>query len=232
MMNVRKSKDRGFAEHGWLRSYHTFSFADYYDPNFMGFKTLRVINEDWIQGGMGFQTHPHRDMEIITYVIDGALEHKDTLGNSTVIRPGEVQRMSAGSGISHSEFNHFKDKETHLLQIWIQTEKKGVAPSYDQKSFLPRIKANELTLVASRDGKDDSVVVYQDMRMYVGNLEAEKTLTFEILKKRGVWLQVVKGSLTAVDQKLSAGDALSIENESLLNLQGVEPAEFILFDLA
>lgn len=232
MITIRKSEDRGYADHGWLKSFHTFSFADYFDPAHMGFGALRVINEDRIAGGMGFPPHPHRDMEIITYVVSGALEHKDSGGNSTVIRPGEVQRMSAGTGVRHSEYNHLKDQETHLFQIWILPDTKGVPFSYGQKSFAESLTTKSLTLVVSKDGRDGSIAINQDTDMYVARLKGGQSLHFEIRPKRGAWLQVVKGALTAGGHDIVAGDGLSALDEKALELSAVTESEVIIFDLA
>jgi redox-sensitive bicupin YhaK (pirin superfamily) len=232
MMNLRKSSERGLAEHGWLKSFHTFSFASYHDENFMGFRDLRVINEDRIQGGTGFSTHPHRDMEIISYVIEGALEHKDTIGNSTIIRPDEVQRMSAGSGISHSEKNHLADQTTHFLQIWILTEKNGVPPSYDQKSFSTQLNSGELILVGSRDGRKDSVVIFQNVDLYAARPKASKEFLFPISKGRHLWVQMIKGQVLANNIELNDGDGLAVSDEKEMKLKAAENSEFLLFDLA
>lgn len=229
MFKVRRSEERGHANHGWLDSYHSFSFADYYDPEHMGFGVLRVINEDYIDGGTGFPMHPHRDMEIITYIIDGALEHKDTLGNSTVIRPGEVQRMSAGTGIRHSEFNHFKDQACHLLQIWILPSKEGFAPGYDQKQF--KMPNNSLALVATPQGSESAVSLNQNMNMYVGKLDGDKKINLDLQANRHGWLQLISGDLVTPEFQLKAGDALMISHESSVPLEAKTKAHFIFFDL-
>ncbi len=231
MFTKRKSQDRGHANHGWLDSYHTFSFADYYDPKHMGFSVLRVINQDVIEGGGGFPTHPHRDMEIITYVTEGALEHKDTLGNSTVIRPGEVQRMSAGTGIRHSEFNHFNDRRTELLQIWILPETEGIAPGYEQKNFSREFQNQEITLVASPQGDQGSVRIHQNAKLYVGKVKPGNPLSLPIDRERKVWFQMVRGSGTLNDVAVSPGDGVAVTNEGQLNFNAKEPVEFLLFDL-
>ena len=241
MLTARLSQDRGHAHHGWLNSYHSFSFADYYDPRHMGFRVLRVLNEDRIDGGTGFPPHPHRDMEIISYVIDGAIEHKDSMNNSTVIRPGEVQIMSAGTGVTHSEFNHFSDKKTHFLQIWILTEKNGVAPSYDQKSFSEAFARGGLTLVGSHNGREGSVQIRQDVEMFAGHLKPGADASLKLKPQRHAWVQVIKGSvLVATNEsgggdaqslKLGPGDALSASNESELTFKSSSESEFIVFDL-
>lgn len=230
MIQIRKSEERGHADHGWLDTYHTFSFADYYDPDFMGFRDLRVINEDRVAGDTGFPTHPHRDMEIITYVISGVLAHKDTLGNSTEIRPGEVQRMSAGTGIQHSEFNKYKEP-VHLLQIWIQPEKRGIEPGYGQKSFAAQIDKNDLTLVASRSGRDESVTINQDVDLYVGHWKAARSVDFPFRENRYAWLQLIDGELNFNHLSLKAGDGAAVARESVLKLNSTGPAHFLLFDL-
>jgi quercetin 2,3-dioxygenase len=231
MMQIIRSKDRGHANHGWLDSYHTFSFANYYNPDFMGFRDLRVINEDRVAGGMGFPTHPHNDMEIITYLISGALEHKDTLGNSAVMKQGEVQRMSAGTGIRHSEFNHLKDQETHLLQIWLMPEKRGVQPSYGQKSFAEDLAKKDLVLLASRDGREGSVSINQDVDLYAAKWSSKRELKFTLRPGRYAWLQVVSGALGLGDESLGAGDGVAIGGESELLIRSEGSAEFLLFDL-
>jgi len=230
MIGVRKSAERGHANHGWLDSWHTFSFADYHDPNHMGFSVLRVINEDFIAPGQGFPTHPHRDMEIVTWILEGALEHKDSLGTGSVIRPGEAQRMSAGTGIRHSEFNHSKSETVHLLQIWILPDRQGVSPSYEQKSIAPAELTNRLRLVASPDGQDGSVTIHQDARLYATRLNAGE-VAHTLAPGRHAWLQVARGELTLNGQTLAAGDGAGIENESRLTLAASATAEVLLFDL-
>lgn len=231
MISIRRSEERGQADHGWLKSYHSFSFADYYDPRFIGWGSLRVINEDFIEGGSGFSAHPHKDMEIITYVLEGALEHKDSMGNTSKILPGEVQRMSAGTGVFHSEFNHLKSEPTHLLQIWIQPEEKGVAPSYEQKSFASDLEAKKLVLVVSKDGREGSLRMNQDADLYVSRLKQGDTLEFGVKAKRHIWVQVTKGELKAHDSVLKEGDALALVDEVALKLAASKDSEFILFDL-
>ncbi len=231
MLQVRKSKERGHANHGWLNSKHTFSFADYYDPKFMGFRSLRVINEDRIEGGSGFGSHPHRDMEIISYVVTGGLKHKDSMGNETVIAPGEVQRMSAGSGVVHSEYNQFEDQETHFFQIWIQPNARGGRPSYGQKSFEKELAEKKLVLVVSQQGRDGSISIQQDADLYLSRLMAEDTLEFKLRPARGAWIQVVKGEIDVNGQKVAEGDGVAIENEENLLFRAIESSEFMLFDL-
>jgi len=233
MVQVRRSEERGHAVHGWLDSYHTFSFADYYDPGFMGFRNLRVINDDRIEGGEGFPTHPHKDMEIITYVIEGALQHRDTLGTQSVITPGEVQHMSAGSGIQHSEFNALPDKTTRLLQIWIMPDERNLKPSYGQKSFAGQLDRESLVLTASPDGRDGSLPIHQDVDLYVGKWTSAREHEFQFRAKgRYGWLQVANGELQAGDVQLKAGDGLAVAGEEKIALKSKGTAEFLLFDLA
>lgn len=231
MIKVRKAEERGHANHGWLDSYHTFSFADYYDPKAMGFRVLRVINEDTIDGGAGFPMHGHRDMEIITIVREGALEHKDTLGTSSVIRPGDVQRMSAGTGIKHSEFNHSANEKAHLFQIWIMTDKEGHKPGYEQKSFTDELKNQKMVLVASKDGRHGSLSMNQNADLYCGHLDKDGDLKWEIPEGRHVWLQMMKGDLQVDGEKLKGSDAMAVSNEKVLKMSSQNGAEFILFDL-
>ncbi len=230
MHTVRKAKDRGHANHGWLDSYHTFSFADYYDPRHMSFGALRVINEDVIDGGSGFPTHGHRDMEIITYIVEGALEHKDSMGTSAVIRPGEVQTMSAGTGVRHSEFNHLKDQKTHLFQIWIMPAKEGIAPAYGQKKFEFE-KAKGMTLVVSQKGLDGSLPINQDANIYVAKWKNGESSEFKIKQGRKAWIQMVKGTIQVNGKTLSEGDALGVTDEELLKMQANESSELLFFDL-
>lgn len=231
MIDVRKSNDRGYADHGWLKSHHSFSFADYYDPSHMGFRVLRVINDDIIAGGRGFPTHPHRDMEIITYVVEGALEHKDTLGTSSVIRPGEVQRMSAGTGIQHSEFNHDRDQRTRLLQIWILPDRPGHKPGYEQLSFSDQLKRENLVLTASHDGREGSVSLHQDVDLYVAKWDSAREVPFVFRAGRYGWLQIVNGTVDVSGSALGAGDGAALRGEAELVLRAAGPAEFLLFDL-
>lgn len=232
MFQVRKAKDRGHFNHGWLDTYHTFSFGDYHDPQWMGFRTLRVINEDVVQPDEGFGTHGHRDMEIITYLISGSLEHKDSMGTGSIISPGEVQYMSAGKGVTHSEFNHSKTEPVHLTQIWILPNERSATPRYDQKKFDPKDFKNQWKLVASRDGAHGSIHIRQDAKMYVTRLEKEVPLNFQFSPKRHGWLHVVKGQLSMGDYDLSQGDGLLISDETILTLKSLsDSAEAILFDL-
>jgi hypothetical protein len=231
MMQVRPANDRGHAEHGWLDSHHTFSFADYHDPRFMGFGPLRVINEDRVQPGQGFGTHGHRDMEIISYVLDGALAHKDSLGNGSVIRPGDVQRMTAGTGVRHSEFNGSQSDLVHFLQIWLIPERTGLEPSYDERTFTEDEKRGLLRLIASRDGRDGSVLVHQDVDLYATVLAAGEELTHPVRNGRRIWVQVARGAVVCNDERLSAGDGAALVDETLVKLRGEAPAEVLLFDM-
>jgi redox-sensitive bicupin YhaK (pirin superfamily) len=231
MLTLRKSLDRGHADHGWLKSLHSFSFADYYDPQHMGWGNLRVINEDRIAAGKGFGTHGHRDMEIISYVLSGSLAHKDTMGNSTAIPPGDVQRMSAGSGVQHSEFNH-AGGETHFFQIWIEPNAKGIAPGYEQKTFDDAQKRGQLRLVASPDGAQDSVTIHADARLYAGLLDGAQGASLALDAKRKCYVHLVRGALEVNGQTLQGGDAALIEAESVLTLSGASDAEVLVFDLA
>ncbi|HEX9571044.1 MAG TPA: pirin family protein [Burkholderiales bacterium] len=232
MIEIRKGEDRGYADHGWLRSYHSFSFADYRDPAHMGFGHLRVINEDRIQPGTGFGTHGHRDMEIISYVLEGALAHKDSMGNGSAIVPGDVQRMSAGKGVMHSEFNHAQDGVTHFLQIWIEPNVMGIPPSYEQKHFDAAAKKGRLRLVASPDGREGSVTIHQDAHVYAALLDGADRATHKLQPGRRAYLHVARGRLTANGQPLEAGDALKATNTSEIALEKGEEAEVLLFDLA
>ena len=231
MIQVRKSADRGHAEHGWLKSKHTFSFADYHDAKHMGFGPLRVINEDRIDGGAGFGTHTHRDMEIISYVIEGGLKHKDSMGNETVIQPGEVQRLTAGTGINHSEYNQLPDKTTHFLQIWIMPEKVGLKPGYGQKSFVADFSGGDLVLVASQTGRDGSVSLNQDADMYAVKSGRAGEKTLPVARARQVWVQVIGGTVTVDGTTLGTGDGAGIRQVESLRLAWTAGAEFIVFDL-
>jgi redox-sensitive bicupin YhaK (pirin superfamily) len=230
MMKIRKANERGHAEHGWLDTYHTFSFADYYDPQWMGFRSLRVINDDLVMPGMGFGTHPHRDMEIITYILTGALQHKDSMGNGRVIRPGEVQYMSAGSGVQHSEFNPSKDEAVHLLQIWIQPDSKGVKPRYAEKS-LAHAPAGTLQLVTSKTGRDGSIAIHQDADLWLAKFNPGDRATHKLAKGRNAWLHIAEGEVCVNGKTLQGGDAAAITEEGALELKAVKPAQVLLFDL-
>jgi len=232
MLEIRKSTERGYADHQWLKSQHTFSFADYYDPKHMGFRSLRVINEDRIEGGTGFGAHPHRDMEIISYVVKGALEHKDSMGTKAIIRPGEVQRMSAGSGVTHSEYNHQPDDETHFFQIWIMPKTRGGQAGYGQKSFEADLNSKKLVLVVSQDGRDGSIDIKQDADLYISRLKASDEVEFKLREGRGAWVQMVRGQVVVNSQQLEKGDAVSFTAEELLTLKANQDSEFLLFDLA
>lgn len=231
MMRVMKSHERGRANHGWLESWHSFSFADYYNPKAMGFRTLRVINEDIIDKASGFPTHGHRDMEIISYMVDGELTHKDTLGNTAVIKPGEVQRMSAGTGVRHSEFNMQPEKKAHLLQIWILPDQENRPPSYGQKDFSQDLANNKLVLTVSGDGRDGSLQMNQDASLYVGRWQKAEHIEKDLDPKRSAWVQVVKGPITVNGQVLEEGDSLAMREEKKLVIDSVGPAEFLFFDL-
>ena len=231
-ISVRKSEDRGKADFGWLQSRHTFSFGHFYDPKHMGFGPLRVINEDRVAPGGGFPTHPHRDMEIISYVLDGALEHKDSLGTGSVIRPGDVQRMTAGTGVRHSEFNASGKNPVHFLQIWIVPEREGLKPGYEQKTFEPGEKRGHLRLIGSRDGREGSVTIHQDADLYATLLEAGESVSYAIDAGRGAWVQVARGSINVNGQRLEPGDGMAIEGGGGLRLEAETPAEVLLFDMA
>lgn len=232
MIVIRPRENRGRTQAGWLDSRHTFSFGDYRDPEHMGFRALRVINEDRVIPGAGFPTHAHRDMEIVTYVLDGALEHKDTLGNSSVIKPGEVQRMSAGTGIRHSEYNPSTDAGVHFLQIWILPETQGIAPGYEQRDFPAAEKRGRWRLVASRDGRDNSVTIHQDADVYATLLGDGDKLTFDLKPGRFAWLQVARGSVTLADGLMKEGDGAAIGDETRIELVAHAESELLLFDLA
>jgi quercetin 2,3-dioxygenase len=231
MINIRRSKDRGHNNYGWLDTHYTFSFNNYYDPNFMGFRDLRVINEDFIELNRGFPTHGHENMEIISYVVSGELSHKDSMGNGETIFPHEIQRMSAGTGITHSEYSSPTDK-THLLQIWLLPEKNDTLPSYEQKLIPADEKRGKLKLIASRNATGDSITVYQDVSMYASILNKNEAVTHEIAAERHVWIQVVKGSLEVNGELLNTGDGAAISNETLLKINSFDDeTEFLLFDL-
>jgi quercetin 2,3-dioxygenase len=235
MIQIRPADARGHANHGWLDTHYSFSFADYYDPRFMGFRSLRVMNEDWIKPGYGFPAHPHRDMEIITYVLQGSLEHKDSMGTGSVIRAGEVQKMSAGSGVRHSEFNPSKNEPVHLYQIWIVPEKEGILPTYEQKAISSGEKQGKLRLVASPQGgeKNGAVKLYQDAEIFLSELAAGETLERQLEKGRYAWVQVVRGAVTLNGEQLQAGDGAAIAGEPRIEIAGkAGPSEVLLFDLA
>jgi redox-sensitive bicupin YhaK (pirin superfamily) len=232
MMTLRKSAERGYADHGWLKSFHSFSFANYYDPAHMGFGNLRVINEDRIAPGTGFGTHGHRDMEIISYVLEGNLAHKDTLGNVKGIPPGDVQRMSAGTGVQHSEFNHAQDQTTHFLQIWIAPNVTGIPASYEQKTFEESDKRGKLRLVASPDGAQGSVLIHADARLYAGLIDGDESASMPLAAGRKTYVHLVRGELDANGKRLSTGDALMVEEEDRLDLAHGLRAEVLVFDLS
>lgn len=231
MLTLRQAEERGTGDHGWLYSKHTFSFAGYHDPQHMGFRTLRVINEDRVEPGHGFGRHPHRDMEIISYVLDGALEHADSMGNGSVIRPGDVQLMSAGRGVTHSEYNHSREQPVHFLQIWIEPNQRGLQPSYAQQHFSEEERRGRWRLVASADGREGSVLVHQDVRLYAALLDAGQQLSYAPEPGRHLWLHVAKGSVSVNGKALSAGDALSTSDSEQLLLADATEAEVLLFDL-
>jgi hypothetical protein len=231
MLATRRSAERGYADHGWLKSFHSFSFADYHDPRHMGFGPLRVINDDRVAPGMGFGTHGHRDMEIISYVLDGELAHKDSLGNGSVIRPGDVQRMSAGTGVRHSEFNHSATQVTHFLQIWIEPSVQGIAPGYEEKRFEPADKRGRLRLVASPDGAEGSVTIHQDARVYAGLFDGGERATLTVAAGRRAYLHVARGEIDVEGKRLAAGDAAMITDADRVELAGGRNAEVLAFDL-
>jgi redox-sensitive bicupin YhaK (pirin superfamily) len=231
-MKIRRSSDRGHANHGWLDSFHTFSFADYYDPANMGYRALRVINEDRVDAGEGFPRHGHRDMEIVTYVLDGALEHKDSTGGGSVMRPGDVQRMSAGTGVMHSEFNASKTDPVHFLQIWIQPDKPGYAPGYEQKSFTETERQGKLRLIASKTGREGSVTINQDATIFASLLAPEEKITHELASGRHAWIHVARGEVTVDGTKLEAGDAAAIDEAHTVSIVAAKPSEILVFDLA
>lgn len=228
---LRKSEQRGKANFGWLDSRHSFSFGHYYDPAHMGFGPLRVINEDRVAPGGGFPAHPHSNMEILSYVLEGALEHKDNIGTGSVIRPGDVQRMSAGSGVRHSEFNASKTEPVHFLQIWVIPEKEGLEPSYEQKSFSAEEKRGRLRLIGSRDGREGSVTIHQDVDLYATVLKAGETVTHALADGRGAWVQVARGAARLNDTALKAGDGVAVTTSGTLTLEGTDDAEVLLFDM-
>jgi redox-sensitive bicupin YhaK (pirin superfamily) len=231
VITIRSSEERGHADHGWLDTRFTFSFADYYDPKHMGFRSLRVINDDRVAAGAGFPMHPHRDMEIITYMLDGVIAHKDSMGNAAQIRAGEVQRMTAGTGILHSEFNPSPGEAAHLLQIWIHPRKRGLTPEYDQRFFAGEEKQGKLLLVASGDGRDGSMKIEQDVDLFASRLDAGERIAHDLARGRHGWVQVARGSVLVQGQVLQEGDGAAIEGESRIEIEGIHSAEFLLFDL-
>ena len=231
MNQIRRSNERGYADHGWLKSFHSFSFADYFDPEHVEFGPLRVINEDRVAPGQGFGTHGHRDMEIISYVLSGELAHKDSMGNGSTIRPGDVQRMSAGRGVLHSEFNPSKDQPVHFLQIWIQPDQQRIEPSYEEKSFSTEDKRGRLRVIASPDGTDGSVLIHQDARVYAGLFNGTEQAVLPVKSGRRVYVHVARGSIVANNTKLAAGDALKLTDATELTFSGGQDAEVIVFDL-
>jgi redox-sensitive bicupin YhaK (pirin superfamily) len=232
MIRLRKSEERGYADHGWLKSYHSFSFADYYDPAHMGFGNLRVINEDRVAAGQGFGTHGHRDMEIISYVLDGELAHRDTMGNVVAIPPGDIQRMSAGSGVQHSEFNHAKDRTTHFLQIWILPKYRGIQPSYEQRTIPAQEKRGKLRLVASPDGASGSVSINADARMYAALIDGAEQASLTVDPARKIYVHLVRGELDVSGERLMEGDAAMMEGEAEVRLTSGRDAEVLVFDLS
>jgi redox-sensitive bicupin YhaK (pirin superfamily) len=231
MITVRRADDRGHADHGWLNTFHTFSFADYYDPRQMGFRALRVINEDRVQPAMGFGTHPHRDMEIISYVLEGALAHKDSMGTGSVIKPGDVQRMTAGTGVTHSEFNGSKSELVHFLQIWLLPDEQGLKPSYEQKTIDRPSMQGKLKLVASPDGREGSVTIHTDAALYAGLFEKGATAELPLLPGRHAWVHLARGTAKVNGKDLAAGDGAALSDEKAVRLEGVEGAEVLVFDL-
>jgi quercetin 2,3-dioxygenase len=231
MISIRRSNERGHFDHGWLKTYHTFSFDQYYDPRYMGFRNLRVINEDFVAPGRGFPKHGHRDMEIITYILEGALKHEDSMGNGSVIRPGDVQRMSAGTGVRHSEQNASQAERVHLLQIWILPHTVDLEPSYEQKAFSADERRGQLRLIASEDGRDGSVKVHQDVSLFASILDAQQEVAREMDPLRHAWVQIARGAITLNGEKAQQGDGVVITGESQLNVRADEPAEILLFDL-
>jgi redox-sensitive bicupin YhaK (pirin superfamily) len=231
IMRIRRASERGYADHGWLKSFHTFSFADYYAPAHMGFKTLRVINEDRVLGGKGFGTHPHRDMEIISYVLSGALQHKDSMGTGSIIRPGDVQRMSAGTGVTHSEFNASPTELVHFLQIWILPDGRSYPPSYEQKHFTEADRQGRLRLVASKDGRDGSLTIHQDASLYASLLAPGESVTHQLAQGRSGWLHVARGKLKIGAEELVSGDAVAFEEPGQIQVSAEDASEILLFDL-
>ncbi|EEF59071.1 pirin family protein [Pedosphaera parvula] len=231
MITIRKSDERGHANHGWLDSYHSFSFADYYDPKFMGYRSLRVINDDKVSGGAGFGMHPHRDMEIVTYLLSGALEHRDSMGNGAVMKPGDVQRMTAGTGVLHSEKNYSPIEPVHLLQIWILPEQQSLKPGYEQKSFTSELTPGKLVPVVSKEPKNGALKIHQDMDLLIGKFNPGDKASYELKPNRHAWVQVAEGKVTLNGQELKAGDGAAVNDERNLSFEGKEPAQVLLFDL-
>ena len=232
MIQIRKAEDRGHADHGWLDTHHTFSFSTYQDPDHTRFRSLRVMNEDFVAPGQGFGTHPHHDMEIVTYVLEGALEHKDSMGNGEVLRPGEFQRMSAGTGITHSEFNPSDSEPVHLYQIWLFPERKGIEPSYEQKQFPDEEQQNRLRLVASQDAEAGSLRIHQDARIYLSSLDEGKQVSYDLKPGRHAWLQVLRGSVSVNGHSLGTSDGAAVSDETSLSIKAEDATEIMLFDLA
>lgn len=231
-ISVRRSEDRGQVDHGWLRSFHTFSFASYDDPNFRGFRSLRVLNDDTVEPGQGFGRHPHKNMEIISYVIEGELEHKDSMGNGSVIRVGNFQLLSAGQGITHSEFNPSKERKTHFLQIWIEPDTLGLEPSYQELDIAKLDAGSGLSLIGQKDAQDGMLKIHQEVKLFFGRMNKGEKLDVNILPARGVWLHVISGQIGVLGHHLNVGDALAAENAEKLEIHAQDPAEFLLFDLA
>jgi quercetin 2,3-dioxygenase len=231
MITLRKADERGHADHGWLNTYHTFSFAGYQDPRHMGFRSLRVINEDRVQPGQGFGTHGHKDMEIISYVLEGALEHRDSMGNGTIIRPGDVQRMSAGTGVRHSEFNASDREVVHFLQVWLLPAREGIAPGYEQKAFGPEQKEGRLRLVASPDGREGSVTIHADALIYAGQFDRDASADLWLEDGRHAWVHVARGRARVNGQELAAGDGAALSGEPSVRIEGIDASEVLVFDL-
>jgi redox-sensitive bicupin YhaK (pirin superfamily) len=232
MITIRPAAARGHADHGWLDSHHSFSFADYHDPKHMGFRSLRVINEDRVEAAQGFGTHPHRDMEIITYVLEGSLQHRDSMGTGSVIRPGDVQRMSAGTGVTHSEYNASKSDVVHLLQIWLLPAERGIAPSYEQKTFGPEEKRGRLRVVASSDGRDGSVTIHGDAVLHAGLFRTGEAAELPLAAGRHAWVQVARGKVRVNGRELEAGDGAALSEEASVRVEGIDDGEVLVFDLA
>lgn len=232
MISVRKANERGHADHGWLKTYHTFSFGSYRDLQQMGFRSLRVMNEDRVAPGKGFGTHPHRDMEIVSYVLAGELQHQDSMGHGAILQPGEFQRITAGTGITHSEFNPSPNNETHFYQIWLTPEQKGLAPSYEQKSFPPAARENQLQLVAAPSGRANALKIYQDVDIYLADLSDQHTIRFELRPSRYAWVQVLRGDLELNEVELQVSDGAAIQDEQVLEIRSPNQAEIMLFDLS